>query len=342
MKLMNIVFVTDGAFVLPVRAAIRSVLANAAGDRPLTVHVVYDRDQVCPADADQFTALGANVRGVPVTNRHRQNLHSRAHYSHAMYLKYDLPELFPHLDKILYLDGDVIVSGDLREFYDMSLTDVYAAVVENPLGDDVAKYVRGQLKYTGRYLNSGVMLLNLAAMRRDDIPRRLAEFTAARPWLAMPDQDAFCAVLDRRVTFADATYNFLVMYRDQLPFKNITQPRIIHYASRRKPWKDAGMYAAHEFLRYLSTDDCCACMPAWLNTIGVNNSVADNRLLALEGQARNPWWHLARSLFYEKQVTTDGVIRKYKLPGLTLVTAQRTNLRHILRLLGIKISWRVK
>ncbi|MDR1192027.1 MAG: glycosyltransferase family 8 protein [Verrucomicrobiales bacterium] len=339
---MHIVFVTDGAFALPVRAAIRSVLANAAGDRPLTVYVVYDREQVCSADVEQFTALDASVRVVPVTNRHRQNLHSRAHYSHAMYLKYDLPELFSNLDRVLYLDGDVIVNGDLRKFYDTDLSNKYAAVVENPLSSDVAKYVRGQLKCTGRYLNSGVMLFNLATMRRDKIPHRLAEFTAARPWLAMPDQDAFCTVLDQRVAFVDATYNLMVMYRDLPPFKNITQPRIIHYASGRKPWKDAGMYAANEFLRHLSSDDCCACLPAWLNTIRANNSTVDNRLLVLERQARNPWRHLAHSLFYEKQVTTDGVIRKYKLMGLTLATMQRTNIRHILRFLGIKISWRIK
>jgi lipopolysaccharide biosynthesis glycosyltransferase len=167
MDSLHIVFVTDGTFTLSVRAAIRSALANAGGGGPLTVSVVYDRDRVSVSEAAKFTDLGGNVRLVPVTNRHRDKLHSCAHYSHAMYLKYDLPDLLPDLDKVLYLDGDVIVSGDVRELYATDLTGHYAAVVENPLGYDVGKYVRNQLHFTGRYWNSGVMLLNLDAMRRE-------------------------------------------------------------------------------------------------------------------------------------------------------------------------------
>jgi hypothetical protein len=175
---------------------------------------------------------------------------------------------------------------------------------------------------------------------RDGLTRRLAEFTEASPWLAMPDQDAFCVLFGDRVRFVEPTYNYLVMYRDHEFFRHITHPKIIHFASGHKPWANAAMFGARHFLRYLSPDDCCACLPAWLDTISGQGRAVDDRLQALERQTRHPWWHLIGSLFYERRPAAAGVIRKYKLLGLTLAARQRTPARSILWLCGFKISRR--
>lgn len=74
-------------------------------------------------------------------------------------------------DKILYLDNDVLCRGDLGEFYHQDLTDYELA---------------GCLDYYGRwffhndytrldYLNSGVLLLNLAKIRETGLFRRCVE-----------------------------------------------------------------------------------------------------------------------------------------------------------------------
>lgn len=95
-------------------------------------------------------------------------------------------DLVPELpDKILYLDNDVLCRGDLGEFYHQDLTDYELA---------------GCLDYYGRwffhndytrldYLNSGVLLLNLAKIRETGLFRRCVERCSNRK-MFMPDQSA--------------------------------------------------------------------------------------------------------------------------------------------------------
>ncbi|MDR1145101.1 MAG: glycosyltransferase family 8 protein, partial [Verrucomicrobiales bacterium] len=208
---MEIVFCTDENYALPTRAAVRSAIANAAGDAPLTVHVVCD-ESVSADSERRFAALGterAAVRIARVQNQYKRSLHRCSHISHAAYLRYDLPYLFPDLSRILYLDCDLVVLGDLRELYALDLTDCYAAAVEMPLTVS-GRYVREELRHDGPYLCSGVLVLNLEKLRRDDMPRQLAEFTRYRPWLRCLDQDAMNALFEQQIRWAGQEYNVML------------------------------------------------------------------------------------------------------------------------------------
>ncbi|MDR1146818.1 MAG: glycosyltransferase family 8 protein [Verrucomicrobiales bacterium] len=306
----DVALVTDKNYLLGLRVAIRSLLGHAGRPRP-RVWVVCD-ESVNARERRRLESLDAAVRVVAVTNAHRQRLHTTAHYSHAMYLKFDLPTLLPELDQVLYLDADVLVTGDLSELWGLALGDDYAAAVEERgMGAKLTRYTRERLRLAGRYVNSGVLLLNLAALRRDDLPRRLAAFTAARPWLSMPDQDAFNVLLAGRLRYLAPEFNYMTMYLDQpgyaLPAATV---KIVHYADWRKPWRAATVPRGAEWRQWLTRREWLRLLPGWLVPL----------------------------LFYDKHSRLDEVSRTFKLLGAPLYTKWKNQTDWEARVLGLRVA----
>ena len=105
-----------------------------------------------------------------------------------------LPELLPDEPRVLYLDCDILALDDLRPLWVTDLGDGYLGAVTNVWEPWNAGYP-GQLGLQMRdYLNSGVLLLDLEAMRRDRITQALLDYANAHE-LTWADQDALSAVL---------------------------------------------------------------------------------------------------------------------------------------------------
>lgn len=117
-----------------------------------------------------------------------------------MWYRIYLPDLLPELDRVLYLDCDMLVVGDLTPLWRTGLDGHYLAAVSNVLERDARDWPRELgLERAGDYFNSGLLLLNLAALRRDGMPARLAAFgRESGRRLRWPDQDALNALLARR------------------------------------------------------------------------------------------------------------------------------------------------
>ena len=69
-----------------------------------------------------------------------------------------LPDLCKDLDKVLYLDCDTLIRGNLDELFSLDLTDKYLAGVKDVWG--VSKYVKRLGMKSGVYVNSGMLLFN--------------------------------------------------------------------------------------------------------------------------------------------------------------------------------------
>lgn len=169
-------------------------------------------------------------------------------YTEAASFRLLLPELLPDLDKVLYLDCDIIVRQDLdRLFRETDLGENYlAAVYEAPIEGQAERF-----KALGcdpkRYFNSGLLLMNLAAMRRDRVSERLLEACKV-DYLEFPDQDALNQVCQGRVLPLSPVYNgirtfflpqyksdFLRQYPDEALWTEVQASADIHYTGG-KPW----------------------------------------------------------------------------------------------------------
>lgn len=172
-----------------------------------------------------------------------------SYWSVAMYYRLLAAELLPGtVDRVLYLDCDVIVTGSLKWIQEINI-DNYAvgAVVDICFYD---KSINKRLHYpsTFSYFNSGVLLLNLRYWRDNDIQSRCLEFLHKNyNLLSANDQDVLNAVLYDKTFFFPISYNYQVQFRKQDLFIHYstqmqhmiigeTKPLIIHFAMPIKPW----------------------------------------------------------------------------------------------------------
>jgi len=268
---VHICMIADENYVLPTSVAIRSMCSTVTAS-DYCIHIVTSK---LSAEAEaRFRQLETDKVKIDIIREDAEARFAGMHTftegaicvaSIAALLKFILPALFPELDRILYLDGDLIVKTDLGELYATELGESYAATVT----DSGSMYY--QHAYTNavqRYFNSGVMLLNLAKMREDGISEKLIETKRSMTDNNLMDQDAFNVVFDGKTVALPIIYNYLPVNLDRSKKWKITDvnrlfgtefsdkkeldaaARIVHYSSKDKPWKDFEDGKAYTCARY--------------------------------------------------------------------------------------------
>lgn len=156
-----------------------------------------------------------------------------------------LPE---NMERCLYLDPDIYIRKSLIPLYTMELGDSYLAAAGHIHGFvNALNKARLGCKEQKRYLNSGVMLMNLSAIRKDftleDVLECLEE-NARR--LILGDQDMANILFGKKTIFIDER----IFNLDERTFKYFNKRKqvdldtveretaIVHYNGKYKPWND--------------------------------------------------------------------------------------------------------
>ena len=179
-------------------------------------------------------------------------------------------ELFPEYDKILWLDADVLVQSDVAELYAVDMRDNWIAacrwdygiigLLERERRQKTSKLTSYFVKVLGikrpkeNYVNSGVMLLNLRAMREHGVQEKLLQ-AAQNPAMYFHDQCAINMVCQGRIHYIDSVWNGLIWFKpDNLPLKyrkkalsDKKNRKLIHWAGGPKPWELPQCEAAFEW-----------------------------------------------------------------------------------------------
>jgi lipopolysaccharide biosynthesis glycosyltransferase len=144
--------------------------------------------------------LGGQVDFLEIADERVDGLPTFDEITPTMWYRIYLPELLPDVDRILYLDGDVLAVDSLEPLWATDLGSHLVGAVTNVFTrDPVARARPAALGLPGAdaYFNSGVLLLNLALMRQEGTTRKLTDFAQAND-LMYPDQDALNAVMAER------------------------------------------------------------------------------------------------------------------------------------------------
>lgn len=190
--------------------------------------------RLLPVNASEYALDDA-----PTTDRYPKEIYYRIFASRY------LPDT---LDRVLYLDPDIVVNGSLLPLYDLPLGDCYFAAATHI--HSLLRAVNGlrlDMDEDGLYINSGVMLMNLALLRQEQRYEDVFRYIEAhRNALMLPDQDIISALYGDRIYPVDAFYYNMTdrLYQRYAPFnRGLTldwvrrNSAIIHYCGRNKPWK---------------------------------------------------------------------------------------------------------
>jgi lipopolysaccharide biosynthesis glycosyltransferase len=232
---MEVLFCFDRRYEQHFGAAVTSLVINNP-QAVKTVHVMVDRlDDRLQSKLDQLVqTYGITIRTYEIDLAQVKDVKLSGHISAAAYYRILAAEFLPQdTQKVLYLDSDLIVSGAIADLYNLDLTN-------HPLAACGQRVVttKKRLELSGNtYFNSGVILMNLAAWRRDDIGQKALQFIRNFPqMIKFHDQDALNKIVDGNFINLDKKWNSLVdMYAGT---SQVTpESAIVHFVGSLKPWQ---------------------------------------------------------------------------------------------------------
>jgi lipopolysaccharide biosynthesis glycosyltransferase len=251
MSEIHIACAADESYLPHCATAVRSLTASNPGVAT-TVHLLHGPD----LSAESIRRLGAMSGGELTIVAHAigpdavAGLPAWGRIPSTMWYRILLPDLLPDVDRVLYLDADVLVLDALTDLWGLRLDGHYLAAVTNvPERHRLDHAAELGLMGPERYFNSGVLLLNLELMRRDACTVALRECARRNlDRLLWPDQDALNLVLGERRIALHPRWNLMNSIRnfpwaadllDQAEIAEaIAQPAIVHFEgpAQNKPW----------------------------------------------------------------------------------------------------------
>ena len=157
-------------------------------------------------------------------------------YSAAVYYyRTFIARLFPQYERAIYIDSDVILTGDIGKLFDLDLGENVIAARPDPKVTNnkiFTAYVEKALDIPAKeYVNSGVLLMDLKKLRKlhyiTKITDLIKEYDAD---LVAPDQDYLNIILKGKIMFLGEEWNSQT--EDDLP----KGTKIIHFNLGKKPW----------------------------------------------------------------------------------------------------------
>ena len=149
----------------------------------------------------------------------------------AVYYRLLLPQLLPSEPRVLYIDsGDVIVAKDLLELYTRSFEGCVLSGVPDAWSEEIQlKYRNDGEQAPDLYVNSGVLLINLSALRACGWPNELEAMLEAVDYFPYHDQCMMNQLFAGRILELPSTYNQQIVYDGA--HKLSRSSHVYHYAS---------------------------------------------------------------------------------------------------------------
>lgn len=202
-RVIHIATATNQAYVPWCATMLRSCLDHHRGDR-LAFHLL-DAGDLAPDAVDRLRGMveaeGASFVHHRIHPERLERFPAVAQFGgRVVWSRLLLPELLPDTARVLYLDADTLVVDSLVPLWRTDLGGAPFAAAPNVVEPDRWSYLRSLgVSDPRRVLNSGVLLLDLDALRAGDALESLGAFVGAHPdCVVWADQDALNAVFDGR------------------------------------------------------------------------------------------------------------------------------------------------
>ncbi len=266
---VSICFASDDNYAPYLKVAIYSLLCNRNRERSYDIIILHKR--ISKEHQGEILGLvdgksGVSIRFVNVVEADRE-LQSDVGCYYAVETNYRLllfSKLFQNYRRMLYLDCDIIVTGDVGELFDVDLEGKSAAGVED-VGFRWLAYTKRAIfldnkpynvlnyctdvlgiKDPGGYVNAGVLLFDLEKCRQKVSFRDVVETLHSRNFF-YNDQDVLNILLEGNIKQVDCKWNYMnniafYLECDRKEFRELyldlyrEDYRIIHYISAKKPW----------------------------------------------------------------------------------------------------------
>lgn len=253
---VNVVFATDEEYLPITAVALTSVVANFADSRRLRAFMLVDKP-IPSDDARRFRELSQrysfDLHEVIVSAsdfaavRTTRGISSATYFRLCMHLA--LPE---NVEKVVYLDSDMIILGNIAELFDTDLSDgtLFAGAEDY---NSVAHRKSYKTPAESVNLNAGVLVCNIKSMREMNFLGVVSDYIERNQYLIFHgDQQILNHLFNGRMKYVHIRWNMhgqlferewvgsnmsrraLMATEDIAAGRN--DPGVVHYNGGMKPW----------------------------------------------------------------------------------------------------------
>lgn len=255
---MNLCLCSDFNYIKYLKVTINSIILSNKNEE-INFYLIIDKT-VTDNNKKEIACLYSNNRKIKVffinaENELLKKFPLQKHISTATYYRILLPSILPEtIDKILYVDSDILCVDKISELYNTTIENYSVCAVRDAFNDDITFYNRLDYPVQNGYFNAGVLLINLKYWRKNNIMEKSLEYISNNPnRCLLSDQDALNKILNGTVLWTNFRYNYLITFFDHIKNeyfsdimlsinykKSLTEamnkPCFIHFVTNCKPW----------------------------------------------------------------------------------------------------------
>lgn len=247
---MNILVTLNSNYILPLKVMLWSLFFNNQYQNfnIYLMHSSISSEEI--DDLQQFIAEnGHELFEVKINEKYFENAPVLMHYTKEMYYRLLAYKFLPaSLDRILYLDPDILVINPIDELYNTDIDDYLYAAAYHDIPVKEINRIRLRAYDMEAYFNSGVLLMNLHLQRERINEEEIYTFVEKnKNRLIMPDQDILNALYCKEIKkLSEIKYNYDVRYyyynkilsNGEVGMDYIMcNTSILHFCGKKKPWQ---------------------------------------------------------------------------------------------------------
>lgn len=259
---INIVCAGNRNFIIPMKVMLKSLAVNTRKN----VEIFVLNKEWKGDDKIDFIETFSNNKNISIKFLDMESYECLKHFKTTKnipiesYFRLFLPEVLPdNVEQIIYLDGDIIVEGDIEELWNipigehalMAVSEMFyeAHYVSSPLALHTFKKLN--IPEKSKYFNAGVLKINIKKWKENNIAKRIIDYLIEnKDEVLWHDQDGLNAVLWNDWGELPSEWNVMTALFREEDFARIDMsketacyimknPKIIHYTnSKEKPWKE--------------------------------------------------------------------------------------------------------
>lgn len=256
MNKINIVLATDKNYAQHAAVTITSILCNTTQQSNIQFYIIDDNidDDNKTKLQDTVKQFNSNIIFVKIPENSLNQVFVSGGITRAAYFRLAIPNILPKtVNKVIYLDCDLIVLDDIVNLWNLDMCQKPVAATEDfgilsSTSKCREKEINLNWKKEYSYFNSGVLLIDVMLWRKNNYASQLIELVQTHKF-RHHDQDALNYLFMNNWTSLPLCWNVIppvfnmnlsiiknkIMRQNAL--KALNNISIIHYAGGYKPWE---------------------------------------------------------------------------------------------------------
>lgn len=246
---MNILMSVNKAFVEPAKVMLQSLFQHNTWEKIFVylLHNELDKNQIEEAERIAYKT-GNALCAIRVNDDELADVPVAALSKETYYRLFAVQLLPQDIDKILYIDVDILVIGSLEELYRTDISGYYFAAAKDTSNGTEKGKKQLEIPDEYSYINAGVLLMNMTLLREHLDLKKALDFARVSP-RRVPncDQDVINGLFYDKIKIVSNQFNHEARYHSiedilSYPweyFRSVKRKKVklIHYMGKSKPWK---------------------------------------------------------------------------------------------------------